>query len=206
MNLVDTYADLMRTARMRLDFASRIRESGDTNFISYETGAFHLRKVVEAIAFGCLVATDHGLNSVPREARGQWSADKILSTLKRKGILTLPSPSSIRVATEQERETDGVAAVIEGIPDHRLSNDEIIAAYRRVHVWLHEINPYVRSDRSTFIEDHGPELWHDLVRIDEFLSTHTISIRGAAFVCVLRDSTDGTTKVFAARKASSRPS
>jgi hypothetical protein len=44
----------------------------------------------------------------------------------------LPSPSTIRNPTEEERrENPGVGATIEGMPLRRLSHDELIAIYER---------------------------------------------------------------------------
>jgi YD repeat-containing protein len=104
---------------------------------------------VEGIAFACLVATENGIKHVPRDAKGQWNAETILKNLKKKKIDTLPSPSIIRQPTEQERtENSGVSLVIEGIPARRLSHDDLIAIYQRIHPWLHEANPYTEPDHK----------------------------------------------------------
>ena len=149
------------------------------------------------------MAIEKGLKQVPRDARGQWNAEKILKSVKSKSIPTLPSPSIIRNASMSERETDGVKAVIEGVPDRRISHDDLIAIYQAMHRWLHEINPYTEPDRSAFYAKHGQSLWNDLVRINRFIEKHFISISGEGFFCVLRDNVDGSTKVMPLSRQSS---
>lgn len=192
---LDLYGMLMTTVRGRLDAIKELRNSTSDDFFRAETAAFHGRKVVEATAFACLVAVENGIKHVPRDAKGQWNAEVILKGLKSKNIETLPSPSIIRNASLVERQLDNVTVVIEGIPERRISHDELIAIYQRLHCWLHEINPYTGSDRYTFYAKNGQSLWNDLIRIDQFLERHFISISGHGFFCVLRDSIDSSTKV-----------
>jgi hypothetical protein len=198
----DTYADLMQVIRRRLDLINMLQNIQGDEFSRAESAAFHGRKTIEGIAFACLVATENGIKHVPRDAKGQWNAETILKNLKKKKIVTLPSPSIVRQATQQERsDNGGVEIVIEGIPARRLSHDELIEIYQRTHRWLHEINPYTEPDYSSFCEKNARSLWHDLARVNQFIEKHFISIGGQGFFCVLRDNQDGLTKV----QALSRP-
>ena len=190
------YVDLMMTIRSRLDVIESLSNLSGNDFSRAETAAFHGRKIIEGIGFACLVAIENGLKHVPRDARGQWNAETILKSLKSKSIPTLPSPSIIRKASISERETDSVKAVIEGVPERRISHDDLIAIYQSMHRWLHEINPYTEPDRSAFYAKRGQSLWDDLVRINRFVEKHFISISGEGFFCVLRDNMDGSTKVM----------
>jgi len=192
----DLYLELMRAIRARLDIISQLSASDGDNFALAETAAFHGRKVVEGIAFACLVATDHGLKHVPRDAKGKWNAEEILRSLLKKNIQVLPSPSMLRPSTPAELATTATAATIEGLPDRRLTHDALIEIYQRMHRWLHELNPYVSKDREAFCLEHGPTLWDDLLRLNRFIEAHLISIRGKAFFCVLRDKTDRQTRVL----------
>jgi hypothetical protein len=49
------YLDVMLAIRDRLDVIDRLASSPGGNFSRAEAAAFHGRKVVEGIAFGCLV-------------------------------------------------------------------------------------------------------------------------------------------------------
>ena len=197
------YIALMMTIRSRLDVIESLSKLSGNDFSRAETAAFHGRKVIEGICFACLVATENGLKHVPRDAKGQWNAEKILQSLESKGIPTLPSPSIIREASSSERETDRVKAVIEGIPERRISHYDLIAIYQSLHRWLHEINPYTEPNHNLFFTKHGQSLWDDLVRINRFIEKHFISISGEGYFCVLRDNVDGSTKVMPLSRQSS---
>ena len=85
------YLDLMSAIRDRLDVVDRLANSTGNDFGRAETASFHGRKIVEGIAFGCLVATEKGLKRVPRDARGQWNAELILQR-PRQGPKNLSEP------------------------------------------------------------------------------------------------------------------
>lgn len=189
------YLEIMGTVRDRFDVVRNLRAATGSDFARAETAAFHGRKIVEGIAFGCLVATENGLKHVPRDAKGQWNAENILTNLEKKKIETLPSPSLIRRATDDEKDRDGVKVVVEGIVGSRISHVELIAIYRRLHPWLHERNPYTGQDRVEFYSSNGQKLWDDLALVERFVERHFISIAGHGFYCVLRDTVDGLTKV-----------
>ncbi len=76
----------MCVVRSRLDFIASARHIDVDPFSIAEVCAFHGRKVIEGIAFGCLIAVEHGLKHVPRDAKGQWSAESILRSLKGKNL------------------------------------------------------------------------------------------------------------------------
>ncbi|AXF84506.1 hypothetical protein DTO96_100214 [Ephemeroptericola cinctiostellae] len=196
------YLDLMSSVRDRFDVVANLAKAMGGDFSRAESAAFHGRKIVEGIAFGCLVATEKGLKSIPRDAKGQWNAETILNSLQKKGLRAFPSPSVIRKATAEEQTEHNVSITVQGIPARRISTSEFIAMYQRMHRWLHELNPYVAKDRSSFYASHGQSLWADLAAIELFIERHFISISGQGFFCTLRDSTDGKTKVLPLSKSS----
>lgn len=191
----ELYRDLLMTIRSRLDIVRSLRSASLDEFTKAETAAFHGRKIVEGIAFACLIATENGLGHVPRNAKGQWNAESIINSLRSKKLTVFPSPSIIRTPTTEERSQYNVTAVVEGVPDHRLTEDELIEIYQRLHKWLHEINPYKQMDHSAFVNAHSAKLWDDICRLEAFIERHAITIRGEGFFCVLRDTHDGKTKV-----------
>ncbi len=198
MNPGETYYSLMLTIRDRFEIIESMRTASSEPYARAETAAFHGRKIIEGIAFGCLVAIENGLKTVPRDARGQWSAENIFKSLKTKNILTLPSPSLIRQATADEYREDDVKTVVEGITNRRLTHDELIKIYQSLHAWLHETNPYVRDIHTKLHEQKAYILWEDLTRLRLFIERHFIAIQGAAYFCVLWDSQDNQTKVISA--------
>lgn len=189
------YLDLMSVVRDRLDVIAKLAAEHGGDFARAETAAFHGRKIIEGIAFGCLVATERGLKHIPRDAKGQWNAESILKSLEAKGLKTFPSPSLVRAPTADETASHQVKLVVEGVPEKRIANHELIAMYQRLHRWLHELNPYVTGNRTNFSCVHGKQLWDDLSKLEAFIERHVISIGGQGFMCVLRDTIDNTTKV-----------
>ena len=121
----DNYLSLMQTIRSRFDVIEELKESAADPFSRAEAAAFHGRKIVEAIAFACLLAIENGLKTIPRDAKGQWNAESIFKSLKSKRLEVLPSPSHIRQATTEEQSSSGVNVVIEGIPEKRLTHEEL---------------------------------------------------------------------------------
>jgi hypothetical protein len=193
----------MQIVRNRLDLISAVRAVDADPFSKAEACAFHTRKVIEGIAFGCLVAIEIGLRHAPQDAKGHWNAEKIFKSLKSKSLKLFPSPSIIRNATDAEKLEFGVKGVIEGVPERRLTPDELIRFYQSTHGWLHEINPYVDIDRRSFMAKHEAKLWKLASKVDLFIKGHTISIGGEMLFCILRDKNDGMTKVVPLSKIAS---
>jgi hypothetical protein len=196
----DLYQALMEVIRRRFDLIDAVRSSPTDDLVKAETAAFHGRKIVEGIAFGCLVAIEHGLKQLPRDAKGQWNAENIFERLRKKGLTVLPSPSFIRPATTEEAKAQDVKAVVEGQPDRRLSHDDLIGLYRQLHRWLHEWNPYVTSTKTARSTSSAKALWSELDKLRLFIERHFISIHGEGFFTVLWDSQDNMTKVAALSK------
>lgn len=76
----------METIRNRLDVIAQLKQSTADDFARAEAAAFQGRKVVEGIAFACLVAIENGLPVVPKDAKGKWNAEDIFKNLKKEGI------------------------------------------------------------------------------------------------------------------------
>jgi hypothetical protein len=201
MTPLENYQALMQTIRNRFDLVDLLKVNDLSSFSINETAAFHGRKIIEAIAFSSLVAVDHGLNEVPRDAKGLWNAEKIFENLGRKNILSLPSPTAIRYPNVSEMHLN-TQLVLDGIPERRIDLVELKSMYKRMHKWMHEMNPYTYGGYEAFIRDNSRVLWRDLSRLYLFLETHFVAIRGSGFICVLRDSQDGLTKVKAMAKIS----
>ena len=187
------YGELMWVIRKRFDVIKQIGMGPQSDFSIAETAAFHLRKIIEAIAFGALVACENGIKAIPKDAKGQWNADVIFARLEKRGLSVFPSPSVIRAATAAEIQEHRVKATVEGQPERRLSSQELRSIYRETHRWLHERNPYVW--KSVDIAADVETLWNNIQAVWRFVERHFIGIAGEAFFCTLIDSADGQTKV-----------
>lgn len=200
---LETYTSLMRVIRERFDLMDQITRKTGITYSEAEIVAYNARKIVEGIAFGCLVAAEHGLNHVPQDARGQYNAEAIFRRLDRRELKILPSPSEARQATPREQSETGAKVVLEGIPLRRLTYIELIEIYRQLHEWAHELNPYVVGDRQAYVKARLPVLFDSVQKISLFISNHVISIQGHGFFCVLKDEIDGLTKVISLQKVAS---
>lgn len=195
------YQELMNIIRDRLDVIDALSKMPINSYSKSEIAAFHGRKIIEAIAFGCLVCVRNGLRYIPKDAHGQYNAETIIKSFIKKGIDIFPSPSEIRYATEAGKNESHVDVIVQGIPDRRITKEELIKIYQRMHNWLHELNPYTKEGQEVFHQKNSEQLWSDLENIKRFLQSHIISIKGEAFLCVLKDKTDGLTKVASLSKS-----
>lgn len=191
----ELYLELMQVVRLRFDTIEALVNNPVDNYGIAEMAAFHGRKIIEAIAFGCLVGLENGLKVIPRDAQGQYNAETIFKVLAKKKLEIFPSPSVIREARQEEKEQHNVTSVIEGIPERRISREEMAKKYQRMHTWLHELNPYTKEGQEMFYKNNGEQLWGDINEISLFMQSHVMSIKGEAFFCVLKDKIDGLTKV-----------
>lgn len=190
---LSNYFCLMTIVRERFDLIEKLNSLSGDDFSRAETAAFHGRKIVESIAFACLVATDNGLKYVPKDAKGHWSAEVIFKSLIKKKIHVFPMPCRIIFSNTRE---DNVLGGLEDIPSRRLTHEKLISIYQNLHRWLHEINPYVSSSRDAFFNENSQQLWSDLLLLKLFIEKHLIEIRGEAFFCILKDGVDNQTKVI----------
>lgn len=199
MNPSDKYAQLMWTIRYRFELIKILRQSSVDPFIQAETAAFHGRKIVEGIAFACLVAIENSSIEIPGKAIGQWNAEKIFKQLQWKRLNAFPSPAYIRQPTLEQKSACSMG-IIQNIPERRLTPDELIKIYQGFHKWLHEVNPYIHKEKSDFYAKNCTNLWTNLEKLHLFIECHLIVINGKAFFCVLWDSVSHQTQVIGLSK------
>jgi hypothetical protein len=198
----EIYATLARKLRSRIEFIESVSDLQAPTSQIVETVSLQGRKSVETIAFMCLVIMDHSLGqrSIPRDVRSHWNAETVFERLKRKGLQLLPSPSTIRRSSDPQYKLEVI-----GIPENRLSYDDLISIYRSFHDGLHEPNPYVQADEDEFYTKLLPVLRENISRIKDFIWRHFISIEGRGFLVTLKD-TEGKFAVVPLDKIAEVPS
>jgi hypothetical protein len=191
----DQYLALMTRIRTRFETIDLLHPDKNSDLAALETVAFHLRKIVEGVAFGCLVAVENGLKDLPRSAVGQWNADTIFARLKKRSQLAFPEPF------ERQDPPPGSASEVSHhlVPrkDLTMTVDEMRDCYQRTHLWLHEWNPYVPAHTRDF-EKRRVDLLRDQTGVRNALWQHMIGIGGEIFLGYLKDPTDGNVRVIAA--------
>jgi hypothetical protein len=196
------YYNVMKVIRGRFDVINQYLDRDDRDFFLGEILAFHTRKIIEAIAFGCMIALENSKNSIPTKLKKEYSADKILKHLRGKNSLPYPSPSEIRKSTPAEFFQYKSKITCAGIEEYRLTIDELLSMYGRTHKWLHEFNPYSKNKHQDFALANIDNLINDIKELNNFISSHAISLDGIAFMCKLVDKVDGQTKVVPISKVS----
>ena len=187
------YRELMVNIGQRFEFIRRARLSSESDYFTLENAAFQLRKSIEGIAFGCLVASENGLKEIPRDAKGQWNAEKIFSRISR--IKPLVFPVSF-VRTDPVEGVDDVQHVLNDNELVNLSINTVTDIYRRTHRWAHEFNPYVPLSEAKF-DDLRSKLLDDVNAIKSWISQHGI-YADKELLLVMMDHEQGSVKVFAA--------
>lgn len=197
----DKYLALAANLQKRIAFAERILSLGAPPSQAVETVCLQGRKALETIAYMCLVATERGLGplGVPRDAKQHWNAEAIFRSLKKKSLNVLPSPSKMTPSSDYR-----FKATFIGIPENRLTYDELIALYRLFHRGLHEPNPYVTTADDAFYVNLIPELLGAVDRIKRFVWVHYIGIKGQGYAVDLYN-THGLTVVLPLTKTSDTP-
>jgi hypothetical protein len=188
------YQALMTNVRARFEVIDGLKVNEGSGFAELETAAFHLRKSIEGIAFGCLVAMEQGLKEVPRDAIGQWNADNIFIRLKRRDQLVFPE--SFKRENPPLDSDPKVSHHIVPRKEANLSIDEVRDIYRRSHKWLIEWNPYIERIGKDFGKSRA-DLLRDIQSVWQWIVAHMIGIGGHVFLAFLKDG-DGHVRVVSA--------
>lgn len=183
----------MRNIRARFEIIDTLQLSETSEYPALETAAFHLRKSIEGVAFGCLVATENGLKKIPRDAVGQWNADKIFSRMSRHKPLIFPCSIDVQSSVNEDEAAKHHIVVNEA---DNVSIDEIRSVYRRTHFWLHEANPYIAITLDKFVKLRS-QLLLDIVAVWRWLLHHLIAADGELFLTVMKND-DGQLEVSSA--------
>lgn len=190
------YSELMFLVRHRLDMLQQLSDMDGDERMKGETIALQGRKVVESIAYACLIATDNSGIQLPRKVLKEWHAPTIFKSLVKQTPYAFPSPSMVRSPNAEEAiNNPGIKAVFEGIPNRRQTYEDLLGMAAHFNLWLHETNPYTTS-RLDY-----KRLLNDAKLIDDFLVSHAMTIAGVGYMCVLRDKVDGQVKIIPIAKA-----
>jgi hypothetical protein len=195
---LNQYRQLMSRIRARFEIIAALGLQSSSDLAELETAAFHLRKIIEGIAFACLVALRNGLKSIPRDAVGQWNADVIFAKLSKSNNLSLPCP--VIQGPPKAGADPKVKFHFSDDTANDLTLDQLRSIYRNTHPWLHEWNPYVQLHVKEFPRRRA-QLIRDCQRAWDYLAFHAIHIAGKVFIGVLKNA-EGHVQVFAAEAVS----
>lgn len=178
MKPIDTYCALMEEVKLRLALVRRFTHGEITlgrDDFDAETLCIHLRKILEAIAFGSLVAHRDVYETVHQDTDSRWRAKEILTRIGKVHANFYPKPVT-------PRRIDGKMLTEKAATDF-LTQSEFETLYDKCSDMLHFWNPFRAGPRTM---DFGRSLneWCDL--IENLLRHHLVWIRtgGEPQVCV----------------------
>jgi len=131
------YANIMTLAKLRLVDTGRLLDQPLSAF-SLEAVGNHFRKVIEAVAYAAMIASEMEFGQVPRQIQNHWNAAEILKFLSRKNLLNLPK----RTLIEEDPSGDGHRYTVFDGTEELLP--WLLEVYGQVHFFAHEANPYAQ--------------------------------------------------------------
>lgn len=135
-----------------------------------ESACLQLRKVLELIAFGSLVANRQAYTAVRANFRKAWNAKRLLDDLVNVNPNFYPQPM-----TEVPSPTPGVKRNLVVRSHDYLTKEEFVEAYETCGGAMHAENPFGRKLDFAHLEEKA-SMWRD--RIVALLNTHKIQVLG----------------------------
>lgn len=178
MSPIETYCALMEEVKLRLAFVRRFTRGEITlgrDDFDAETLCVHLRKILEAIAFGSLVAHCEVYETAHQDIHSCWRAKEMLTRIGKVHPNFYPQPKT-------PRRIDGKVS-LEQVAAGFLTQSDFQTLYDKCSAMLHFQNPFRSGSRTM---DFGRSLndWCDL--IENLLRHHVVWLwtGGEPHVCV----------------------
>ncbi len=170
---IEKYCTVMEEIKRRMtviDFFLMGQGSAIYVPTTVETGCLQLRKVLELIAFGSLIANKEAYSAVYSDFAKHWNAGELLKSLSRINPDFYPQPV-VEVPSDQPGIKHGLR---KRDPDY-LSDKEFVEVYGRCGVIMHAANPYSAGIDYDFYQKKLP-IWRS--RIINLLNSHEIRLVG----------------------------
>jgi hypothetical protein len=167
------YADLMMEVKNRIssiDFLLTRKGHALFKATTIESVALQMRKVLELIAFGSLVANKEKYSAAYEKFASHWNARLMLRDLERVNPDFYPQPM-IEVPTSDPK---AVHQLKERQPDY-LTDDEFEKVYEKCGALLHASNPYGSQVDYAYYVKCLPQ-WRN--QILNLLNNHKIKLVG----------------------------
>lgn len=180
------YANCMEQIVRRRRFIEQIIQRqtsyGDDNADS-EAALFHIRRILELIAFAGLSANRELYSTLRSKIEHEWRAKTILDTLAKLQPDFYPIPFTVRLHQDGRKE-------LEPLTDGFLTRDEFAELYDLCSEALHEWNPFRPGPRQLSLPLSIPD-W--VARIDNLLRKHYVKLIGQTdrLVVTMIDPIDG---------------
>lgn len=171
--IVEKYSEMMKEVRQRtkvIDFF--IKGEGHALYAptTTETICLQLRKILELIAFGSLIANEKLYQSTYENFAKHYNAKKILADLERINPDFYPVPVIQAPST-----LPGCEFEFKPSSKDYLTKDGLIHLYEKCGQMMHAKNPYGKALNYEFFEQNGIE-WRN--KVVDLLSFHQLHLAG----------------------------
>lgn len=140
MSPTTRYASLMEEIKLRLEVVDLYltkQQRGKFPGIDFEFVSLQLRKILELVAFGSLVANQKAYSSAHKDFATHWNARLLLRDMARINPHFYPVP-----VKEHISDTPGVKAHYAPLTSEFLTESDFVKAYDKCGSVLHALNPY----------------------------------------------------------------
>jgi len=129
-----------------------------------------LRKIIELIAMGSLLANAKTFAQVQSNIQKYWNAKDLLRDIHAVNPDFYPNP-----IIQEPSEEPGIKKELLERPDDYLTKERFITLYDKCGSILHVKNPFASEQNYAKLEEEGPK-WY--LRIVNLLNVHTIRLVG----------------------------
>ncbi|MCD6450086.1 MAG: hypothetical protein J7L34_06235 [Thermotogaceae bacterium] len=182
----------MEEVNARINFLKTILKGSKAlgqNKFNSELFAIHLRKILELIAFGSLIANKEKYSQAHKHFDSHWNAKDMLAYLEEVNPDFYPAPLKIgSIGMNGEKNLD---FVIKGF----LRKDQFVSLYNRCGGLLHTQNPF-SSKKIPKLNTTDVKKWVALIQ--ELLAFHRARLFGATegWLVVMQHESDGKVHAF----------
>jgi len=187
------YCDLMEEVKLRINVVNHFL-SGQGHALyqpsTLETVCLQLRKILELVAFGSLVANKEAYTATYAKVSKAWNAGEILAELAKINPSFYPVP-----VIEVPSEIPGVRSRHEKRVGDYLNEAEFKEVYGRCGVLAHAANPYGKGIDYAYYAQNLP-IWR--TRIMNLLNSHDIHLIGdpGMYVVHMTEHGDDRVKIY----------
>jgi hypothetical protein len=184
------YCDLMEEVKLRIDVVNHfLSGQGDALYqpATLETVCLQIRKILELVAFGSLVANKEAYTATYAKVSKAWNAGEILAELAKVNPNFYPVP-----IIEVQSEIPGVRSRHKKRVGDYLDEEEFKEVYGRCGVLAHAANPYGKGIDYKYYARSLP-VWR--TRIMNLLNAHSIYLLGDPGMYLVHMSEHGNDRV-----------
>jgi hypothetical protein len=188
------YATLMEGVKLRIALVDELTQGkGDIPLVPrFEFLGLQVRKILELIAFGSLVANEKIYASTHADFAKEWNAKRLLAKLEKLNPGFYPIP-----VKQNPSDAPGILLKHEKISSGYLTKETFVKAYQECSELVHTKNPYSTTDQFDFQErlNTFAQWRNEIIGLLNLHELHLLNDPGMA-VCSMNDGGTNQVKVY----------